>query len=108
MNAQTILQEYYPGYRVESFLPPDLLEMCMGMLIEEKKKYYENGQLESQGTYVNGKKHGEYKYWHENGQIWSQGTYVNGEIHGETKSWYENGQLESQGTYVNGQWKKFE
>ena len=50
-----VLQEYYPKYRVESPLPPDLLEICIGFLIEEKKKYHPNGQLEFQGTYVNGK-----------------------------------------------------
>ena len=58
MSAQTILQEYYPEYRVKAPLPPDLLELCMGFLIEEKKKYYPNGQLKIQGTWVNGKKHG--------------------------------------------------
>ena len=71
-------QEYYPEYRVESPLPPDLLELCIGFLIEEKKEYWLNGQPWSQETYVNGKKHGEWKQWWGNGQLWSQGTYVSG------------------------------
>ena len=110
MNAQTILdaskhvlQEYYPEYRVESPLPPNLLEMCVGMLIEEKKEHWSNGQLESQETYVNGKKHGEWKLWRTNGQLESQETYVNGKEHGEWKRWYENGQPHVQSTYVNGE-----
>ena len=41
---------------------------------------YGNGQLKEECTYLNGKKHGEYKLWHDNGQLWKEYTYVNGEL----------------------------
>ena len=80
MSSSEVLKTYYPEYRTEAPLPPDLLELCVGFLIEEKKEYYENGQLRSQGKCVNGEKHGGYKEWYINGQFWSQGNYVNGEL----------------------------
>jgi len=33
------------------------------------KKYYDNGQLQCETPYLNGKKHGLLKWWYYNGQL---------------------------------------
>jgi len=68
----------------------------------EHKSWWENGQLRSCGSWVDGKWEGEHKEWWENGQLCSCGSWVNGLAEGEHKSWWENGQLESCGSWVNG------
>ena len=41
----------------------------------------------------------QYKLWYENGQLEVQYVYKDGKLKGEYKSWYENGQLEEQCEY---------
>jgi len=43
------------------------------------KKYYENGQLEAEETYRDGKKNGPYKLYTENGQLKEEGIAKDGE-----------------------------
>ena len=64
--------------------------------------WYENGQLEQQGNYVNDKEDGLWRFWYENGQLKRQGNFVNGNAEGLWRFWYENGQLSQQGNTVNG------
>jgi len=63
--------------------------------------WHENGQLEEEGSFVNGKREGLWRFWYENGQLKQEGSYVNGEREGLWRFWYENGQLLSEGSYVN-------
>jgi len=42
------------------------------------KSYYENGQLESEGSYIDGKKNGHCTHYHDTGQLESEGNYING------------------------------
>lgn len=76
---------------------------------QEKKEYYENGQLKSVGNFANGKANGEWKFYHENGQLAAIGKYINGKANGEWKEYYNNGQLKSIGNNTdeirNGEWK---
>ena len=39
-----VLQEYYPDYRKNSPLPPDLLELCIELFYESKITTYVNGK----------------------------------------------------------------
>ena len=83
-----------------------LCEQCTylnGKINGECKSWYDYGQLGKQCTYVNGEKNGEYKSWYYNGQLWEECTYVNGKFDGEYKRWYYNGQLWEECTYVNGE-----
>jgi len=81
--------------------------MNQGKKEGEWKTWYENGQLESQGHYIQDQKEGEWKDWQENGQLWSQGQYIHGKMEGEWKHWLENGVF-TQGYYVQdreeGEW----
>jgi hypothetical protein len=68
----------------------------------EAKKFYESGQLKSQTTY----QHGVIQYakqYHENGNLEMEFPYKNGKKNGLRKKYWENGQLQSQMTYVNGE-----
>ena len=82
------------------------LESCgsyvNGLREGEHKRWRENGQLSFCGSWVNGQKQGEHKLWHENGQLWFCGSWVGGLCEGEHKAWHENGQLSSCDSWVNG------
>ena len=71
--------------------------------MEERKSWYENGQLQEQTFYRNGKLEGECKSWYENGQLQVQAFYRDGKEEGERKLWYENGQLRGAG--ILSKWK---
>ncbi len=56
------------------------------------KQYYENGNLQMEFPYKDGKKHGlRKKYW-ENGQLQSQMTYVMGEPKADLVEWKKSGE----------------
>ena len=57
---------------------------------------------DEQGTFKNGKKHGHWFVW-DNGQLDTAGTYKDGEKDGPQVTFYSNGQLESKGTCKNGE-----
>lgn len=57
--------------------------------------WYENGNKNSQGTYVNGKWHGVYRVWYPNGNLRYTGEYDNGVRVGVWKFY------DSTGTLVN-------
>lgn len=66
------------------------------------KTWYPNGQQESDGFYLNGKKTGTFTNWHENGQMESTGEYHDDLADGTWIWWYENGQKSAVGRYENG------
>ncbi|WGG48126.1 toxin-antitoxin system YwqK family antitoxin [Rugamonas sp. DEMB1] len=69
---------------------------------------YLSGKLKCRyGRYLSddGKKwirHGLYREHHENGELASEGTYMNGVEHGEWRDYYPNGQLAAEGLYEQG------
>ena len=64
-------------------------------------RYYENGEKESEGSYVDDKRDGKWMEWFENGQKQSEIIYKKGKISGSSVNWYENGQKKSEGNYVD-------
>ena len=71
---------------------------------KNEHEYFDNGQLESETGYFEGKKHGLYKVWFENGQLKKQGKYQNDNLYGRFAEWFENGQLKEQGEYKDRQY----
>ncbi len=91
-----------------------------------QKAYWENGKLQSELRYENGKLNGECVWytqngelmkkaqyqddvleglctcWHPNGRKASEEHYVNGQLDGEARKWYDNGQLFQEGQYADG------
>ena len=66
------------------------------------KWYNENGNLKSETPYKNGEKEGIVKWYNENGNLRSEMPYKNGEKEGMLKWYYENGNLKEEIPYKNG------
>ena len=60
----------------------------------ETKYFDENGNVESESTYLNGKLNGISREYYSNGKIMAEGNSVNGKSHGKLKSYFDNGQLQ--------------
>ena len=67
--------------------------------------WYENGQLEYEHNYKNGKPHGKWLGWNENGQLKYEHNYKNGKEQGKCWYWYKNGKEQGKCLYwyENGQ-----
>ena len=63
------------------------------------EEYYENGNLGSEGTYVDGFEEGYWKDYHENGNIAAEGYYSKGKEVGTWRFYNEQGELEEEETY---------
>ncbi len=64
--------------------------------------FYDNGNIFSRGTYVDGEEHGVWEWFHDNGQRCQSCTYVNGISHGVFETFHSNGKLNSRGTFEHG------
>ena len=68
------------------------------------KEYHPNGQLKSQGEYLNSKRIGEWVFYYPNGKIEQKGKYdKKGKAQGPWKWYYESGNLWREETYRNDQ-----
>jgi antitoxin component YwqK of YwqJK toxin-antitoxin module len=74
-----------------------------GKLEGPAKTYYESGGLKSEENYKNSKLDGQYKKYYKNGQLEKEATYSDGLLQGLTKKYYKGGQLEGEGYYKNGE-----
>jgi antitoxin component YwqK of YwqJK toxin-antitoxin module len=64
--------------------------------------WYANGQIASEGNYLDNKLDGVLTYWYDNGTKASEGFYINDKPEGVQTAWNENGQIESEQEYKNG------
>lgn len=64
--------------------------------------YHKNGNLCTEGYYIDGKEEGPYKVYHENGYLFYGGEFKQGKRVGEWKYYDANGYLVSKETYVDG------
>lgn len=69
--------------------------------VEHVNQLYSNGKPKEVGTYVDGKKNGEYITYYENGNVRSYANYIFGKRQGVQKEFYKNGQLRSELECVN-------
>ena len=60
------------------------------------KSYYDNGNLESEANFKDGKKEGLFKKYYENGDLKSEANFKDGKGNGIGKIYYPNGNLESE------------
>lgn len=127
---RNILDRFVPNWYEHSqrFLPPDLLCMCIGYLVEEIYLYFEspliedgphmNETLNTHGFMFDGKQHGEWRSWYYEdkpkvckmykgklcGNLCEYQVYENGQKHGEFRAWYDVSpeQIRCIGQYENG------
>lgn len=67
------------------------------------RRYWTNGNLREETTYVNGVKEGPYMSYHETGPLQSIVSFSNGLKHGPGESYFETGELSGTFSYSNGQ-----
>lgn len=66
-------------------------------------KWHDNGQLESEGLFLNSKQIGLWYYWHSNGVLSRSESYINGKLNGSYHEWDDEGRLIKQGSYDEGE-----
>jgi len=69
--------------------------------VEYVNQLYSNGKPKEVGTYVDGKKNGEYITYYENGNVRSYANYIFGKRQGIQKDYFSNGQLQHELECVN-------
>lgn len=115
-----ILNDYWPEYRTEAPLIPDLMHLVMSYLIQCVKtktheftlingfyngvyrKYYDsNGQLFVERHYKYGKRNGMQRIWYTNGQLWQEQNYKNDKTDGPIRIWCGDGELRYESPIIN-------
>ena len=75
------------------------------------KLFFENGKLQEEGQYINGKEEGEFRLYQKN-KLKGTHNWKNGKLDGVQKVFYENGYLEIEAEYDNGipsgEWIKYD
>jgi antitoxin component YwqK of YwqJK toxin-antitoxin module len=61
--------------------------------------YYENGNIQVEGTLKNKQRHGVWIFYHDNGNIWSKGEFDNGKSIGCFEIYKPNGELKIKSYY---------
>ena len=64
--------------------------------------YYENGNIEFEEEYLNGKAHGHHKNYFQNGNLKSDKLYENNQPNGKSQIFYKTGEIEIEGNYLKG------
>ena len=68
-----------------------------------ESSYYQNGNLEYEAEYINGKLDGTSRFWSEDGSLVSEAEYSNGQPHGTWENFYPNGSVMHEVQYEFGQ-----
>lgn len=67
------------------------------------KEYWPNGNVRSEGHYVDGKKDGVWVFYREEGEKEQEGRYLDDQIHGIWTWWHPGGQVHREEGYVRGE-----
>ena len=93
---------------------PGCLFLEKGIISEKKiekqieHSYFENGSLEYEAAYLNGKLDGTSRVWSEEGILLSESEYSNGKPHGIWKKYFTNGNIMYEVRYFHAQKHGFE
>jgi antitoxin component YwqK of YwqJK toxin-antitoxin module len=107
---QGIRREYSPeGQIVKSYIFRNGIIVGEG-IVDEKglkqgawKDFFESGEKEAEGEYLNGKKTGQWKYYFRNGKTEQAGAYnANGKPDGKWKWYYESGNVRKEDNFSSG------
>lgn len=63
--------------------------------------YFENGNIQVEGTLKNGNRHGIWVFYHENGKIWSTGEFDKGKSTGVFEIFDKEGQIKFKHYYID-------
>lgn len=82
-------KEFFRGYKEYRYRPAGDFDGKDGIL----RKYYDNGVLQSEFVYKDGKLNGLCRTYYENGSIKSRENYKDDKLDGLSKVYYENGKI---------------
>jgi antitoxin component YwqK of YwqJK toxin-antitoxin module len=68
------------------------------------EKYFDNGNLYSKGSYINGKRDGIWEKYYYNGQLESKGSYKNDKKDGIWEEWFYHGDFWYEGEWDMGKY----
>ena len=104
LSSNVISQNRYHIYETNVYQNLDTIvlnttnERVTGVVYE----IHENGQLETEASFIDGQQDGPTKIWYANGQLRGEGSFKSGKQDGPTKIWYENGQLKTEKVFKEG------
>ena len=84
--------DYHGNIKYESNYFPESNNKSMPE-IKKAKKYFENGQIETEGEYVDFRGYAKVKEYNKVGQLRFEGEYLNGLRNGKGKEYKEDGEL---------------
>ncbi len=90
MDFQQGIMDHWPGPILETM---DRITNVESVLNGPFRKYFGNGQLESEVFYKNGKREGLAKLYYPSGQLKAEGVFKNGKLEGAVKEYDEKGSL---------------
>ena len=79
-----------------------LLSLFVGCGEQEKKEYFESGEVSVQSFYKGDKKHGKSTEFYESGVVSKKLNYRNGDLSGENVTYYPDGKIKSIINYRDG------
>lgn len=105
-------------YDHDSSVAAKIFHLQGGEIHGKMIKFHPNGNRESETNYEQGRLSGSYQRWYENGKLWRQGTYVldkttySSKKAGKEIHWYKNGLVEHEAFYQppglrSGIWKSY-
>ena len=98
-DAQEIYDLIYLPNETKPFTGSDLCKDEYGQILSEGKvnngkitsqtkyEYHENGQIESEENYKDGKEDGKWTWWYKNGKIKGESNYKDGKLDGKDTEW---------------------
>lgn len=90
------------GYNENGNLNTELI-FENGKMHGNQKWMYDNGQLSKEENWLDGKKNGSFKFYNDKGDLTALINYKNDKNHGVLESWYENGTRKDRINYKNGE-----
>ncbi len=97
-NNPNIKEEYYPNGQVMGKYTLDNNGMKQGIAYE----YWENGKLQRESNFVDGKLNGLVTNYDSSGTKISVVNMVNDSLHGEAIAYYATGEIQAKGNHVHG------
>lgn len=104
-----ITQEMKNGalHEYKQYYFPDGSIAMQGQLVNFKKEnwweeFHANGKLKCKGSYLGGKKQGDWFFYYDTGFLQKTGAFDNDELHGWWKKYNEKNEIVSEGNYSTG------
>lgn len=79
-----------------------MINLKKGLLHGQAKRFYKDGHIQEETTYLNGTPNGQYIKYRKNGNKESVANFSNGKLNGLAQSFYKDGTLKSSENYSSG------